>query len=513
MNPAPEILVLCPTRGRNAAHRELAASFLKTKPKRSRLVFGVDRDETGAYEAVHDDRIGYWSKGEPGLVAKVNAMCADLVGTYRIVFFVGDDSRFVSSDWEDQVLEAWERGARIIGVASGYHDGELPVNFFVDARIVRALGWYWPPSLWHMCGDDFHLALGEAIGAYEFIAGCLIEHRHFLTGKSEPDALSAATNNQAVFRKDFEAFDAYLANGYAGDVENVCRALGLRYRKPTPRFKARANDGAAPRSKRKLKAMFLTPFHDGRVTTNYTLSMLAETVPLLKAGIEWEFQASFSGVVHWQRNNLTAAFLHSDCDFAIMVDSDMGFRGGDLLRMIEAELPVVTVNAPARNYFFDDLASGTYRTMEEVRNALLHGTVRVAFDRPPVRGMKEIDYAGFSVAVIRREVFETIVAKGLVDKLTQGNVQRQWLPFLWRFFFFSITPPGHPLGAGRELHEDFGFCDLVRRAGFKLYADPATIVSHAGYHEFTGKPAWPKLDPVLGRKESNEPTSMHEMQR
>jgi hypothetical protein len=255
-----------------------------------------------------------------------------------------------------------------------------------------------------------------------------------------------------------------------------------------------------------MKVMIGTPMYWPQVSFNYLVSMMAELPVIQQAGIDVVYQPTVGDAVTRQRNWLTAIFLASTCDVLGFWDADTGGKGADVVRMIKSGLPVVCANYPKRDYFFDHpQVNGTFTRASDLRDAMLESTIKTKANGRTIRGMIEIDYGGTGLMVIHRIVLQTIVGRGLVQKLMLGGPRdpRQ-IENYWRFFHFHVTGHGHPLGAGLDLGEDWNFCDLVRAAGFDVWCDPAALASHAGLHCFEGRPRWP--DPTTNAPTQEEPS-------
>jgi hypothetical protein len=218
------------------------------------------------------------------------------------------------------------------------------------------------------------------------------------------------------------------------------------------------------------KILIATPCYHAEVSLNFMASLLYQTPKIVAAGHEVQFIFTAGDAVNRQRNHLVAEFLNTDCSHLLFVDSDTGFNGEDINRMLAAGVPVVGVNYPKREYFWQQ-AGG--ETIADMRDSLLRGSVVVYADpQPVVGGMVPCAFMGMGVALIARQVFETIAAKKLVQALKGGQ---------HRHFAFEVSQ-------GEDFGEDYNFCNLCRQAGFTVYYDPAASASHMGWHEFKGRP-------------------------
>lgn len=487
-----KILIICPTRSRNANHTRLANSFLATKPVHSKLLFGLDDDDEQNYTRIRQPEILYHVDKRLRQVGTTNLIASIHAENYGLIGVMGDDSVFKSQDWEKQVLDAHAKGSLIISPADRRSDALLPAAFFVDTRIVRQLGFVYPPNLQHLCGDDFLLALGKALGHFEFLPDCLIEHLHYLVGKAAFDDVYQQANNGQQLDRDCMEFDRYMEHSFLNAVDE-CRketrldkstTFSLQLKRGTRTIVS--TEGADLSANRPVKVMICTPFYHPTCSFSFLRSMWEETPKLSKYNIQIAWQPTIGDVVHRQRNILTAVFLASDFDVLLFVDTDTGFKGEDVARMVLSDMPVVVTNYPKRNYYFDAGVNGDFTKAEDLRDAMLRGTVEPRHNARVVNGMTEVNYGGTGLMAIQRRVFTSMIEKGLAHPLN-GRPIPAFKQFHFRFFEFVVSNDDHDYGANEDLGEDYTFCDKVRAAGYDVFCDFEAQVSHDGLHSFEGK--------------------------
>lgn len=137
------IELICPSRGRPDAAKQLLASFKDTAVlDTTRLIFAVDDDDPTVADYPGEVVIGP-SSGDP--TAPLNRLA--FASTATICGFLGDDSRLVTKGWDREV----ERALREPGFAYGPDDTSGPAIWpstcFVTTDIVRAIGYFALPSL------------------------------------------------------------------------------------------------------------------------------------------------------------------------------------------------------------------------------------------------------------------------------------------------------------------------------------------------------------------------------
>lgn len=217
------LTVLMPSRGREAQAREAYAAFMATKTlPDTKMLIVLDWNEPG-YADLPTTHIGTHQSGHgmgPALNAGLDYVTADIIG------FVGDDHRFRTTGWDAAITAANEAlGGGIVYGNDLLRGEELPSQVFIDARIVRALGWMALPGAHHLFLDDTWRELGHAIGRLTYLPDVHIEHMHPTAGKAEWDENYARVNAGSMYEHDAEFFHEWMHNGIARDAERVTEAL------------------------------------------------------------------------------------------------------------------------------------------------------------------------------------------------------------------------------------------------------------------------------------------------
>lgn len=188
------------------------------------------------------------------------------------------------------------------------------------------------------------------------------------------------------------------------------------------------------------------PCFDGRPYAQTVDALMAEQVICSREGVhllvQWALGLPYVGVA---RNYLAQQFLAiKEADAVVMVDADMSWEPGDLLRL--ARHP-------------HDVIGGTYRPKEpDVR---FH--VEDCDNKPEKRGdLWKVDGLPGGFLKISRHALETMETRGYLDR--KGAE--------WRDYF----PTGF-LG-GRYRQEDYGFCWQWRQSGGEVWLDPTLKLRH-----------------------------------
>lgn len=190
------------------------------------------------------------------------------------------------------------------------------------------------------------------------------------------------------------------------------------------------------------------------------------------------------------RNALAHQFLKkTEFTHLMFIDSDIQFRAADIIKMVEADVDVIAGIYPKKEINWQQVEAAVKRGVPT--NELKHYTgshvvnlveysnsVTVPIDKPV-----EVWNAGTGFMLIKRHVLANMTQ--LVPSYTNdvfdlgGQLQQDHIAELFPVF---IDPDSN-----RLLSEDYGFCQKVRNAGYKVYAAPWARLGHYGSYLFEGQ--------------------------
>lgn len=212
------MLVIVPTRGRpeNIVRLDNAISDTLTDID---VCYCVDDDDPNL--------AGYVKTGIPllcgprkRLVGTLNEVALKFAWEYDIIGFLGDDVLPKTERWDDIIRHNFVEN--MVAYGNDGHQGEgLPTGVFLDARIIRILGYMVPPTFIHLFADNYWKALGEALGTLTYLPDLDMEHLHPYAGKAEHDQTYAEANAGPVWENDERAFNEYVTHFLANDVERL----------------------------------------------------------------------------------------------------------------------------------------------------------------------------------------------------------------------------------------------------------------------------------------------------
>lgn len=216
------LTVIVPSRGRPDSVLDLVNSVVDTRQIfTTNLVLAVDSDDpmldlyrdvaTTRPDAVRVEIVaGGW------MVAALNEAAMRVVADPAVtaVGFLGDDHRPRTHGWDAAYLSALaELGAGIVYGDDLLQHEFVPTQCAMSASIIRALGWMAHPTLKHMYVDTLWRDMANVARRRRYLPDVVVEHLHYLNGKSPEDEHYKRVNAPAVFSSDEQAFNLLHSSG------------------------------------------------------------------------------------------------------------------------------------------------------------------------------------------------------------------------------------------------------------------------------------------------------------
>ena len=232
-----------------------------------------------------------------------------------------------------------------------------------------------------------------------------------------------------------------------------------------------------------------TPSYGGVVTTHYVcgLTDLYRMADLHGFSLQMHF-SSYESLICRARNEMVADFLADDSFTHLMwIDSDIGFKGADVVRLLQRDRPVVAGVYPLKTDGWpsegltEPLPVGTTKADFQARYAQYPANGFADMREPDITGFLDVVDAPTGFMLIKREVFIALARRfpelayrpyGCTDKQTGRH---------YAFFDTSIDP--HSL---RYLSEDYTFCRRVAAIGITPAIDTQSNLIHQGSATFQG---------------------------
>jgi len=236
----------------------------------------------------------------------------------------------------------------------------------------------------------------------------------------------------------------------------------------------------------------------GEIRIETAMSVGAVVSDLARQKIRHTMSYFSSADIVYSRNRLAARFM-ADKNYSHMlfVDGDMGFAVKELKAMLEMNAPFVACDYPMREMDVEafrkaveadaELPADQRSTTAQLLSRQSSFTFRRhGFDGKPwpfaVNGpFVSVPAVGLGLALIRREVFETMIEKGCVDPITPEPPN---YPERSSFGYFDRVRDV----SGKWMSEDISFCRRwIEDCGGRIWVRQDAPMTHIGAFRFEGR--------------------------
>lgn len=200
-------LVIIPARGR-PDKAQIAFDALKEHSKISDLLIGLDDDDADNYPEMD----GVIREVNPRLRMNgtLNLLVKKYQDKYETITFMGDDHIVRTENWDGLLYQGIkERGYGISYANDLFQGANLPTMVMMSTNISKSLGFFAPRRLIHLYMDNFWKLFGQITDCLEYHPDVIVEHMHYMAGKSQVDAQYQEVNSSEVGQHDAEVFREY----------------------------------------------------------------------------------------------------------------------------------------------------------------------------------------------------------------------------------------------------------------------------------------------------------------
>jgi hypothetical protein len=291
------------------------------------------------------------------------------------------------------------------------------------------------------------------------------------------------------------------------------------------------------------KLFISTPTYNGTAYATYMASLLQLSRGCTEMGIEVRLSWPRGDGIARCRIRQISEFLDTDCTHYCAVDADIGFNPQHLLDMVTSNLDLVFGAYPAKGIewgqIWDQIKAGVITDPSQMEKAGLRFVVnydpkhceRNEFPTVQLPGGQiflEVREASTGFTVIKRSVIEHMIESypelTYLDDYPTTRFKHQFNLFCMgidpdaphevavkalREAALAATTPGADAptsmledaaqkyraafdslktdaGLGRYLSEDYGFCRLAAKIGYKIYVYAQAHLSHTGLYTYEG---------------------------
>ena len=206
------MIVLCPSYLRPQQAGQVYQSFRDTVRLDTELLFVIGIKDSEAYDG-HGLPIMCYP--EWPMVRRTNRAAEVMAPRYDYIGWIADDNRFETNGWDASVVKALEERPGVVYGNDIVSPGSKPSHVFMDARIVKALGWFLHPGLRSTFFDDVWEQIGRGL-TLKYLPDVTVRH------------LYVEKDNSADFASDMAVYQQWLRHDLDTDLARIRRALRPR---------------------------------------------------------------------------------------------------------------------------------------------------------------------------------------------------------------------------------------------------------------------------------------------
>jgi hypothetical protein len=239
------------------------------------------------------------------------------------------------------------------------------------------------------------------------------------------------------------------------------------------------------------KLYVATPMYGGQCFGFYTNSLLQLKTVMMQNDMRMDYFCLFNeSRVTRARNFCVHEFLHSDCTHLLFIDADIEFSPDAVFSLLaladpKSDKDVVCGLYPKKHINWSKVATAVSRG---ITGDLSSYGSDLVFNTHGLDGSfnfyspLEVTESGTGFMMIQRHVFDKFrecYPKEYFD--SDGRESGRKPSKIGRYFSEAIKD-------GRDLSEDYHFCQLVRKIGMKVWVAPWIELNHLGHYKFIGNP-------------------------
>jgi hypothetical protein len=183
------------------------------------------------------------------------------------------------------------------------------------------------------------------------------------------------------------------------------------------------------------------------------------------------------------RNELARLFLEKGIDYLMFIDADISFDGHAVAQLMAADKDICVGIYPKKEVDWKQVAKAAKSGKENLQDyggAFVFNMVGQVQESDS-DGVIEVRHGGTGFMLIKRKVFEDLMPHVPTYRVSTHKENGEYIkPLTHEFFATSIDE------TGALLSEDYHFCDLWRKHGGKIYANPFIKLEHVGTYVFGG---------------------------
>jgi len=194
----------------------------------------------------------------------------------------------------------------------------------------------------------------------------------------------------------------------------------------------------------------------------------------------------FESLIARARNAAAACFLNlPECDYMLFIDSDIAFKSEDVFKLLKSDKDVVSGLYPKKYINASKvkiLADKSPRFLDNNYESLCTDFATEISYANEIKEIEEVQYAATGFMLFKKCVFNQII-RSVPDIKYQNDIDgyASYGDNFYDFFPCKVNPE-----TKKYESEDYGFCNLYRSIGGKIYVNTTCNLTHYGWKGYQG---------------------------
>jgi len=238
-------------------------------------------------------------------------------------------------------------------------------------------------------------------------------------------------------------------------------------------------------NKKRPSIMIATPMYGGMCTGSYVVGLLGTVAKMRELGVSiyWA-QMMNESLITRARNELARLFLESEHDYLMFIDADIQFDGNAVAALMAADKDIVCGIYPKKELDWKQVSKAAKDgkdNLADYAGAFVFNMVGGNHQETDEDGLIEVRHGGTGFMLIKRGVFDHLKPHVPTYRISTHRDENGYIKPLTHEFFATSIDEG-----GALLSEDYHFCELFRKHGGKIYANPFIPLQHVGTYIYGG---------------------------
>lgn len=355
---------------------------------------------------------------------------------------LNDDFTPETPQWDTLLLERLPSRGVVTSNDGWQAERRMAGAWIVDGELLRAVGYWAPPGLWHCFCDDLWEDLGRTFHLWHKALDVMVRHHHVFQDVNQRDATYSV--GYAHMDADRARYEKWCAEERDAVYARVATLRGAKQKQVSLEGRALAIG---------------TPAYGGQFDERYVKSLVYTVPALIQHGVFfWTITVPDESMVQRARNSIIWSFINeTKATHLLFADADMGWRPNDVLRLLAHDYDVVGGAGPRKS----EKESFCFRPIQ-------NGAVDAE------TGCFEAETVGTGFMMIARRCIEKMIEAHPDWGFKHTDGQRH----------FNLFNPG--IRGDDYWSEDYAFCMAWREMGGKVWVDPTIELEHVGRRVWTG---------------------------